>query len=345
VNADGLPTRYRTPSLRQAGVEPVEFRDVSHRRQLGDIDDTMRWCCCFAIALAALAQEPEPPIRVYVNLVPVTFLATDLNGAPIRDLQRSDLKLTDDQRPRDISFLGRESGLPLTVGLVVDMSASQWRFFARHREDIRTFIKNVLQPGDRAFLMSFGIRNQVRLVTDVTGSAEELGRGVEALKGCGRSLNPFACSSPIWSAVFTAARSNMKNVTGRKALVLLSDGVDTGGPHTLTDAIEAAQDADAAVYTMMSKFAVTPVALLESRKAQPKMQRLAQETGGRYFDSSKKDSAAGIFAQIEEELRNLYVVGFSIPETDRDGKFHQLQVETTRAGVKIRARKGYIASR
>jgi hypothetical protein len=86
------------------------------------------------------------------------------------------------------------------------------------------FLKNVLQLGDRAFLISFGIRNQIRLVTDLTGSAEELRRAVEALDQCHRSLNPYGCGSPIWTAVYTAARLKMKGVTGRKALVLLSEG-------------------------------------------------------------------------------------------------------------------------
>jgi len=236
------------------------------------------------------------------------------------------------------------------------MSASQGRFYERHREDMRRFVENVLKPGDQAFLMSFGDKNQVRLVTDLTGSAEELGRGVEVLDRCGRgSRSPFACRSPIWSAVFTAARSKMKNVTGRKALVLLSDGLDTGGPHTLTDAIEAAQDADAPVYAIIfNPFAgrvavlagaVAPVGLVESKIAEARMRRLAEETGGRFYDASKKETTAGVFAQIEEDLRNLYVIGFSIPEADRDGKFHELRIETTRAGVTIRARKGYIAGR
>lgn len=303
----------------------------------------MRRCCFFAFAFAALAQEPEPAIRADVNLVPVTFSATDGTGARIRDLRRTELKLTDDQRPREITFFGQESGLPLTVGLVLDMSNSQRSFFERHRDDMRKFLKDVLQPGDRAFLMSFGVKGQITLVTDLTGSAEELGRGVDALDECHRSLIiAFNCRSPIWGAVFTAARSKMKNVAGRKALVLLSDGLDTGG-HTLTDAIEAAQEADAAVYVVMSKvWGLGP--LLLNRRAEARMRRLAEETGGRYYDSSKED-AADVFAQIEEDLRNLYVVGFSVPEGDRDGKFHQLEIETTRTGVKLRARKGYIASR
>ena len=186
------------------------------------------------------------------------------------------------------------------------------------------------------------VLGRIKLVTDLTGSTEELGRGVEALEQC--LFIPFSCRSPIWSAVFTAARSKMKNVTGRRALVLLSDGLDTGG-HTLTDAIEAAQGADAAVYVMMSQLSIGPLTLLENRRGKARLRRLAEETGGRYYDASKEGTAAGIFAQIEEDSRNLYVVGFSVPEADRDGKFHQLEIETTRAGVKIRARKGYIAGR
>jgi VWFA-related protein len=183
---------------------------------------------------------------------------------------------------------------------------------------MRRFVENVLKPGDQAFLMSFGDKNQIRLVTDLTGSAEELGRGVEALDRCGRgSRNPFACRSPIWSAVFTAARSKMKNVTGRKALVLLSDGMNTGGPHTLTDAIEAAQDADAPVYAMIfNPFAgrvalagaVAPVALLESRKAEARMRRLAEETGGRYKRHCRRCLCADR-GRLEEPLRG----GFFYP--------------------------------
>ena len=131
--------------------------------------------------------------------------------------------------------------------------------------------------------------------------------------------------------------------------------MDTGGPHTLADAIEAAQDADAPVYAMVSNpyagpaallaGAVAQVALIQSMRGESRMRRLAEETGGRYYDASKKDAAAGIFTQIEEDLRNLYVVGFYVPEGDRDGEFHQVEIETTRAGVKIRARKGYVAGR
>ena len=305
----------------------------------------MRRCFFFAVALGALAQAPEPAIRADVNLVPITFSATDGNGAPIRDLRRSELKLTDDQRPREITFFGQESDLPLTAGLVLDMSNSLRTFFKQHREDMKKFLKNVLQPGDRAFLMSFGVMGRIKLVTDLTGSAEELGRGVEAIEQCNPfNFIPFSCRSPIWGAVFTAARSKMKNVTGRKALVLLSDGLDTGG-HTLTEAIEAAQGADTAVYVMMSQLSIEPLTLLGNRIGKARLRRLAEETGGRYFDASKKDTAAGIFAEIEEDLRNLYVVGFSVPEGDRDGKFHPLKIETTRLGVKIRARKGYIAGR
>ena len=136
----------------------------------------------------------------------------------------------------------------------------------------------------------------------------------------------------------------MKNVTGRKALVLLSDGLDTGG-HTLTEAIEAAQGADTAVYVMLSQLSIGPLTLLGNRIGKARLRRLAEETGGRYYCGVEERHCrrylCGDRGRLEEPLRGR----FFLPETDRDGKFHQLEIKTTREGVKIRARKGYIAGR
>jgi VWFA-related protein len=119
----------------------------------------------------------------------------------------------------------------------------------------------------------------------------------------------------------------------RRALIVLSDGLDTGSTHSLTDAIEAAQGADTLVYTI--------VYLSEwTGPAADRLERLALETGGRSFPAPK-GSPARIFAGIEEDLRNLYVLAFTPPPAARDGKFRNLVVKTTRRGVTIRARAGY----
>lgn len=130
----------------------------------------------------------------------------------------------------------------------------------------------------------------------------------------------------------------MKPLTGRKALLVLSDGMSNTGPYSLTDAIEAAQDADTLVYTLRSGSFHPNLSL--QRLARRSMQRLPQETGGRASDLPSKPST--LFAQIEADLRSLYVLGFTVPAEDRDEKFHPLEVRTNIPGAIVRARKGYI---
>jgi VWFA-related protein len=124
--------------------------------------------------------------------------------------------------------------------------------------------------------------------------------------------------------------------------------MDAGSKHSVKDVIEAAQSADAPVYTLTSKDLLFswlgPGAILRSSSARGSMKRLAEETGGRSYKASG-DKIPKIFAEIEADLRSLYIAGFALPAGDRDGKFHKLELQTTRPKVKIRARKGYMAER
>jgi Ca-activated chloride channel family protein len=144
------------------------------------------------------------------------------------------------------------------------------------------------------------------------------------ISGCG--------GAALWNSIFYAARLKMKPLAGRRALIVLSDGLDTGSTHSLTDAIEAAQGADTLVYTIVYHSEL-------SGASTDRLERLALEAGGRSFPAPK-GSPARIFARIEEDLRNLCVLAFTPPAT-RDGKFRPLAVKTTRRGVTIRARAGY----
>lgn len=318
----------------------------------------------FFFAAVGIAQEPEP-FHVDVNLVPVTVSITDKDGHPLRDIQANELKLLDNGNPREIQYFSQEQDVPLTVGLVVDLSGSQRHFFSQHFRNVKQFLKQVLHPGDRGFLVV--ISGDVHLVTDLTSSVDELLAGVDSLQA-----NPFAgvqfgdpcpkfslgligvggnqcAASAIWNSIYSAVRLKLKVVEGRKALVLLSDGIDTGSQHKLSNTIEAAQGADALVYTLASEFEplgpltwAAPMAKARNLLATSHLRRLAEETGGKTF-RAKRDSSK-IFAEIEADLRNLYVLGFQVLEQDRDGKFHELKVTSTRRNARIRARKGYISA-
>src|SRR5437868_2934489 len=147
----------------------------------------------------------------------------------------------------------------------------------------------------------------------------------------------------LWTGIYSSAHVKTKSISGRKALVVLTDGLDTGhgqGTHTLNDAIEASQSADTVVYTIHYSANLPRMMRLGSGKG---LHRRSEQTGGRAFEDPKGDPTE-IFAEIERELRSLYVLGFTPPDTERDGKYHRLEVKSKRSAVTIRARKGYIAA-
>jgi Ca-activated chloride channel family protein len=250
--------------------------------------------------------------------------------------------------------------LPLTIGLIVDVSGSQRKFVEEHKRTMAQFLAQVLRPTDQGFLVA--VSGDVKLVVDLTHSVGDLSKGVELLstfplvgkqlgEPCptrrvqirGRDVQISRCGgTALWNGVYSSAKLKMKSVDGRKALIVLTDGWDTGSTHTLADAIEAAESADTLVYTI--RYSMLPTVLVPgpNLKSRSMLRRISNETGGREY-GSPKEGPGEIFAQIETELRNLYVLGFTVPESARDGKFHKLEVKSKRTGVTARSRSGYMA--
>lgn len=303
--------------------------------------------------LAALATplSQQPDFRLDVDLVTLTFTATHRSGQPVEDLRVSDLTLLDNAKPTEILHLWRDLDVPLTVGLIADVSITQAAHIADHRLTIRRFLENVLAPRDRAFLVT--IAADVVLVTDWTASVEELMQGVEkvdSVQSHGKRLGPecpprrlrtaggerllSGCGgSNLWDGIFHSARLKLRPASGRRAMIFLSDAKDTGSVHSLSDAIEAAQSADALVYTIYHQ------AIGES-SSPDNLQRLSAETGGRSYTVWKGDLPK-VFAQIEADLRNVYVLAFRPPDAARDGAFRTLKLTARRRGLQLRARPGY----
>ncbi|MEI9814172.1 MAG: VWA domain-containing protein [Acidobacteriota bacterium] len=309
----------------------------------------MRLALLLLIPLAA-AQD-GPVIRASVTLVPLTVSIADKNGRPMDDIKASEITLFDNGRPREIRYFSRDFNAPLTIGLIADTSWSQRQFLAEHSETLKLFVGQVLRPADRGFLVSVsgtGGASDVQLVRDLTSSVEGLRAGIQGLRVGAQPTGQFgdACLTPrcrgtaLWNSVYSSVDLRMKSTDGRKALIVLSDGIDTGSQHSLNTTIEAAQTADTPVYTIVTSGGLLLLPMrIRGGKA---LRKLAEETGGRAY-GSVKDGSAGVFAQIEAELRNLYVLTFLVPENERDGKFHTLEVKTTRKGARVRSRRGYTA--
>lgn len=308
-----------------------------------------------AVVFAAYASAQEvATFRVDVSLVTLPVQVSTLDGSAARPLERDDFVLTDNGEPRVIESVWFEKDLPLTLGLVVDVSDSQADWVAAHRSTVAGFLRRLLRKDDRAFLLTVG--SDVRLVTEATASLPELLKGLEAIEKNGEQAGALfgeqcpkrvlgaarpgvepiviaACGgTALWNAVWAAARLRMQTVSGRKALLILSDGIDTGSSHPLPQAAAELQRAETVAYAIQYP--------RKSRRSSVGLQRLAEETGGLRFPPPE-ESYEPVFARIEEDLRNQYVLGFRPPAT---GGFHRIELSTRDDSVRVRTRSGYFVS-
>jgi VWFA-related protein len=219
----------------------------------------------FAALRLALAQQ-EPTIAVNVKVVTLPVTVRDKHNQVTRDLTAADFDLLEDGHPQTIRYFSQETNLPLTLGLLVDTSLSQRNVLDEERNASKTFLDQMLtNPKDGAFLIHFD--REVELLQDLTSSREKLQKGLESLqtpardseRGGGSSGSPDSRGGRVghgggtllYDAVFLASNELMKKQQGRKALIILSDGVDRGSKESLESAVESAQRADTVVYSIL----------------------------------------------------------------------------------------------
>jgi len=324
--------------------------------------------------LASLAAAPflraQEKISTDVNVVNVFAAVRTKQGQIVRDLNKEDFLLDEDGRPQTIAYFSRESDLPLTLGLVVDTSPSQRRVLEQERGASYKFIDQVLREDkDQVFVLHFDA--EVELLQDLTNSKKQLQNALHELESApprqlNRRDNPNPTPRPhggtaLYDAVLLACDEIMKKQTGRKAVIVLSDGVDNASRTTLADAIASAQRADTLAYSILfSDEAFQQPASpwgghgggrrggMNRYPREPRpdgkkiLEKLSKETGGGFFEGSKKQSLDDIYRQIQEELRNQYSLGYTPDKSDGPG-FRRIHVAAKRKDLIVQARDGYYA--
>lgn len=296
---------------------------------------------CAAWASGNWAQQP---IRVDVNLVNVAFTARDARGTLVSNLTKEDLELSEDGVPQKIEFFARSTDVPLTLALIVDVSGSQDHFGKQHEKDLEVFLKDVLGPKDRVFLVCFG--NHIRLVTDYTNSPEAIIENYKLFdKGKKRFPELGADDSreggtAFYDSVYYSVTEKLAQAGGRQAILMFSDGEDNSSSHNMMTAVETAQTANVVFYA---------IRYTEEKHGQPNarnrygtgvMDRIAKETGGIHVDARATDPHE-YFRVIAEELRTSYEVGYYPSSTNKDEGFRKIAVKAKPDGVKIRTKTGY----
>jgi VWFA-related protein len=273
---------------------------------------------------------------VDVDVVNVLCTVRDKRGALVTDLGKEDFEIREDGRKQDIRYFTRETDLPLTVAMLVDVSGSVRSVLSDEREAAGAFFDTVLRPTDHALLLGFS--STLVLWQDFTSSSQRLRSALAQLHAIRfRGLPPVGQSMPgtlLYDAVYQTAKGKLEGVSGRKAMLIVSDGLDNGSQKHMDDAVQAVQATDTIVYGVCYDQKFFGCAFLSS---------LARPTGGRMFMTGKKQTLDEIFQSIEDELRSQYSIGFAPVNAAHDGKFRKLEVRVLTPGLRASARHGYYA--
>lgn len=290
----------------------------------------------------------ETIIRLDVNLVNITCSVRDKNGRLVPNLNKEDFVVKDEGKEQTIKNFARETDLPLTMGLLVDVSPSQERLIEVEKQAAARFFESVLRPKDLAFLISFG--SEAELLQDLTASPRLLREGLDGLRvnASVGGLHPGPAptmgqprGTVLYDAVYLAARERLRNQVGRKALILITDGVDQGSRVDVEEALRAAHRNDAIVYAIQY-YDPRAYSAYGYGGDDRGLWKMVEQTGGRVFKVSKKHTLPGIFTQLQEELRSQYSLSYTPPESKK-GDFHKIDVDVKQKGMKVQARRGYFA--
>ena len=301
----------------------------------------------------AFAQEP---IRVAVNLVNVAFSVRDARGALVDNLTKEDVEVYEDAVPQKVSFFAKSTDVPLTLGLIVDVSGSQDHFSKQHEQDLEVFLKEVLGPKDRAFLVVFG--NHIRLISDFSQSGPEIiermkdyqegNKGKRKAKGKHTEfpeLGPAESrdlGTAFYDSIYYCVTEKLARENGRRALLLFSDGEDNSSSHDMMTTIETAQAENVVVFAIRYTEKEHGQLTARNKYGTSVMDRIAKETGGAHIDAGITDPHT-YFRQIAEELRTSYELAYYPTNTDKDATFRKIVIRTRQAGIKVRTKTGYFS--
>jgi VWFA-related protein len=292
------------------------------------------------LAASVVHAVPQTTLKVGVDLVNVLFTVTDHKGHLVSGLGQQDFLIEEDGTKQDIQFFSHENQLPLTLGLLVDISPSVKPTFDRERAAATRFLEQVLRPKDLAMVISF--EKSVTLVQDFTDDTHFLERAIDDL-----TLGPgIDGGTSLYDALYLAAHDKLREESGRKAIILISDGADTTSKLKSDEAMVAVHNADAVIYSIAigSGWLGSSSRVLGGSGGHGVMKRLSEETGGSFFNIDHQSDFESAFARIDEELRNQYSIGYISSNRLNDGKYRRIKIVPRDPTYRIQARKGYYAA-
>jgi VWFA-related protein len=306
-------------------------------------------------------ETPVATFKVNVNLVDLFFTVKDKNGNLVPHLNKDVCSVAEDKVPQTLKSFVAETSQPLTLGILLDTSGSQQNVLPLEQQAGSQFLQQVLRQKDEAFLLSFDVN--VDLLQDFTNSPRLLshamdkaqintagGNGGSGIPGLGGGTIPTVGDprgTLLYDAIYLASTEKLNQESGRKAMIILTDGEDEGSRTKIGDAIAAAQKSNIIVYVILIADRGFYGGFSMGYGGYSAAKRISDETGGRLIDvGNNGPKLQAAFQQIQDELRTQYVASYSSTNDKHDGGFRHLAVECRGDGgenLKVQVRKGYYA--
>jgi len=306
-------------------------------------------------------QDSDEVIKVETNLTSIFFTAADKNKRFVSTLKPEDIRVLEDGQPQQIFTFQQNVDLPLSLAILIDTSASEERTLPDLKAAAQAFLENLIRPAkDEVAVISF--TGETTLEQSFTGSVERLRRAIDRVEfvppsgyvGGGVVVNgtppisgtnqSLAGSTAIWDAIWVTSDEVIRDSAEhtRRAIILLTDGVDTSSRMKMHEAIEHAQTVDALIYAIGIGDRYT------FNVEEGTLRKVAERTGGRAFFPSNERDLQDAFAQIQRDLREQYLVAYSPSNKARDGSYRKIEIQVItpdmrEKNLKLTYRPGYFA--
>jgi VWFA-related protein len=276
-------------------------------------------------------QGQVPSIRVQVNLENVLFTVVDKKNRLVTDLNKDDFRVYENGKPQRILFFGRETNLPLRIGILIDTSNSIRLRMHFEQEAAIDFLYDTVRPDqDEAFIVGFD--TEPVMVQDYTNDLDKLAQGIRSLQAGG--------GTGLYDAIYYACKEKMIYIPNphpylRRVLIVVSDGRDNFSEHSREEALSMAQKAEATIYAISTNWEGLQTG------GDKVLKYLAEETGGWAFFPTEADDLSAEFKRIGRELRSQYSLAYAIQA--HDGSFRKITIKTDKKGLRAQAKAGYFA--
>jgi VWFA-related protein len=292
-------------------------------------------------------KEEIQTIRVGTQLVNVLFSVTDKQNRYLNNITQDEVTVLEDGKPQSIFTFKREFDLPLTMAILIDVSGSERYVLLQLKEAAAHFINSVIRPGkDTAAIVKF--EGEATLMQGLTSNPERLRKALEEVVFI--APPPVGLTPPInggsrqggtslYDSVIAVTADLLAKEAGRKVIVLLTDGQDTTSHMTLNDAINEALRGEVVIYAIGIG---DPVSFGGVDKGT--LNKLCEATGGRAFIPKSARDLDQAFAQLEQDMRQQYLVAYEPANEATDGSFRKIEIRVAnRKDIRIRHRRGYYA--